>query len=321
MGLFDFFKSKPAEAEAPTSEESAIAILHDDGIRAMKMGEVSYAEKCFTKALQLQDDLRMVKLLAEAKLLLQNFEEALPLLQRVAEAEPENVEAQLLLGQTYGRLGNYAAMKVIADKLLESLPEDARALYLGGEADQGVGDNASAIARLTQAIELQPRYSAPRLLRAKILAGMGLHKEVLEDTEALLELDGENEEFLLLQADSLVAIGETEKAEEVYSQLLAANPFSRDGVLHFAEFYCHTSHIDKALELCNEAIELQPDFAPAYRLRSSIKLQLNDELGAADDLKKSQELQPEEGEKADGEFTSVENKMAERYRNMNPYGF
>ena len=48
---------------------------------------------------------------------------------------------------------------------------------------------------------------------------------------------------------------------------------------------------------------------------------MNDEAGAAEDLRKSLDLQPEEGASADGEFTTVENKMAERYRNMNPYGF
>lgn len=321
MGLFDFFKSKPAEQEVQISEESSVAILHDDGIRAMKMGEVKYAEKCFAKALELRDDLQLVKLLAEVKLRLQDFEEALPLLQRVAEAEPENVEAQLLLGQTYGKLGDYATMKAIADKLQESLPEDARVLYIGGEADQGVGDVVSAIARLTKAIELQPLYSAPRLLRAQILSGMGQYKEVLEDTEVLLKQDSEREEVLLLQANSLVALGETEKAEAVYARLLEANPFSRDGVIFFAEFYCRTSRIDKALELCNEAIELQPDFARAYQLRANIKMQLNDKIGADEDLKKSMELQSESFEKADGEFSNVENKVAERYRNMNPYGF
>lgn len=321
MGLFDFFKSKPAEQEVQTSEENSVAILHDDGIRAMKMGEVKYAEKCFAKALELRDELQLVKLLAEAKLRLQDFEEALPLLQRVAEDEPENVEAQLLLGQTYGKLGDYATMKAIADRLQENLPEDARVLYLGGEAEQGVGDVASALARLSKAIELQPRYSAPRLLRAQILAGMGEYKKVLEDTEVLLEQGGENEEVLLLQANSLVTLGETEKAEAVYTQVLEANPFSRDGVLHFVEFYSQTSRIEKALELCNEAIELQPDFAFAYQLRANLKMQLNDKLGAEEDLKKSLELQSESCEKADGEFSNVENKVAERYRNMNPYGF
>ena len=48
---------------------------------------------------------------------------------------------------------------------------------------------------------------------------------------------------------------------------------------------------------------------------------MKDEAGAAEDLRKSLELQPEKSTSAEGEFTSVENKMAERYRDMNPYGF
>ena len=321
MGIFDFFKSKPAANKEKPSESNNYAILHDDGIRAMKMGEVRYAEKCFAQALALQDDLQMVKLLAEAKIRLQDFEGALPLLERVAEAEPENADVYLILAQTYGILGQYEKMEDVANQLLGSYPENPHVLYLYGEACHYLGENSPAITYLSKALELQPRYSAPRLLRAQIFLSEAEYNKALEDANVLIELDAENEDFLLLKADALAGNGQVEAAEAAYESLLALNPFCQEGVLHCADFYRSTARYEKALQVCNEAIELEPDFALAYRLRSDIKKDMNDEAGAAEDLRKSLDLQPEEGASADGEFTTVENKMAERYRNMNPYGF
>lgn len=321
MGIFDFFKSKPAANKEKPSESNNYAILHDDGIRAMKMGEVRYAEKCFAQALALQDDLQMVKLLAEAKIRLQDFEGAQPLLERVAEAEPENADVYLILAQTYGILGQYEKMEDVANQLLGSYPENPHVLYLYGEACHYLGENSPAITYLSKALELQPRYSAPRLLRAQIFLSEAEYNKALEDANVLIELDAESEDFLLLKADALAGNGQVEAAEAAYESLLAINPFCQEGVLHCADFYRSTARYEKALQVCNEAIELEPDFALAYRLRSDIKKDMNDEAGAAEDLRKSLDLQPEEGASADGEFTTVENKMAERYRNMNPYGF
>lgn len=321
MSIFDFFKSKPAANTENQSESSNYTILHDDGIRAMKMGEVRYAEKCFSQALALQDDLQMVKLLAEAKIRLQDFEEALPLLERIAEAEPENADVYLILAQTYGILGQYEKMEDVANQLLGSYPENPHVLYLYGEACHYLGESSPAITYLSKALELQPRYSAPRLLRAQIFLSEAEYDKALEDANVLTELDAENEDVLLLRADALAGSGQAEAAEAAYESLIALNPFCQEGVLHCANFYRSTANYEKALQVCNEAIELEPGFALAYKLRSDIKKDMKDEAGAAEDLRKSLDLQPEKSASADGEFTTVENKMTERYRDMNPYGF
>ena len=52
-----------------------------------------------------------------------------------------------------------------------------------------------------------------------------------------------------------------------------------------------------------------------------MKHRLHDDAGAAEDLKRSLELNPESATSLDGEFTNVENRMSQYYRNLNPYGF
>ena len=212
-------------------------------------------------------------------------------------------------------------MEDVANQLLGSYPENPHVLYLYGEACHYLGENSPAITYLSMTLEQQPRYIAPRLLRAQIFLSEAEYDKALEDANVLTELDAENEDVLLLRADALAGSGQAEAAEAAYESLIALNPFCQEGVLHCANFYRSTANYEKALQVCNEAIELEPGFALAYKLRSDIKKDMKDEAGAAEDLRKSLELQPEKSTSAEGEFTSVENKMAERYRDMNPYGF
>ena len=81
------------------------------------------------------------------------------------------------------------------------------------------------------------------------------------------------------------------------------------------------SLFDKALALYDEAIDLDPTFAEAWRCRGGVRHHLHDEAGAADDLKHALELAPANEVVPDGEYSNVENAMNDRYRSLNPYGF
>ena len=303
------------------SEANKFDTLCDDGVRAMQMGELPYAEKCLKAALELQHDLKAVGFLAEVYLRMRKLHEALPLLREIHEADAENVDVALLLAQTYGELGDYAAERVISNEVIERQADEARALYLAAEADHGLADEFQAIAHLTQCLQLRPDYHAAQLLRAQVLAGMGQWAEVLADADELVKEDNENEEYLTLRAQALAAQGRTDEAAADLNGVLTLNPFNQDAVLKLGSLYEQTSRWDKALALYDEAIELQPDFAAAYKARGGVKHHLKDEAGAAEDLKHSLELAPEKAADLDGEYTNVENEMNARLRNMNPFGF
>lgn len=74
------------------SEANKFDTLCDDGVRAMQMGELPYAEKCLKAALDLQHDLKAVGFLAEVNLRMRKLNEALPLLREIHEADAENVD-------------------------------------------------------------------------------------------------------------------------------------------------------------------------------------------------------------------------------------
>lgn len=324
MGLFkNLFGSATSSTEETKTNDSdrQFNMFHDDGVRAKNMGELKFAEQCFTKALELRDDAPTRSYLAEVLILLQRFDEAAPQLQRLLHDDPDNLEVALHLASTYGQIKNYTAEQEVIDKAKQQHPTEPRVLYLSGEAAHGLGQNFQAIAFLTQALQQEEHYPAALLLRAQILASMGQYQEVLADAKALVNLDNENEEYYLLLAEALQATGEDEKAEEVYLKVRELNPFSIEALEKLVAFYTVHHQLDKAIALCDEAIDLQPDNALAYKLRGGVKLQLNDKLGAEDDLKKSLELKPESAKELDGEYSNIENQMEQRYRAQNPFQF
>ena len=323
MGLFDLFKNKPKEENESADSESKVSfeVLRDDGVRAMKMGEVDFATKCFTAALEMKDDLTTLSYLAEAQIRMQEYAKARPTLEKLVEQAPENVTIHLLLAKTLGELKDFAAMKATAQNALALDADSVSAKYYLADASFRLGDPFNAIALLTQVIQKQPDFADARSLRARILCGMYQYQDALEDTTALAETEPENEEYQLQHAGVLEALEKNEEAEATLKKMIEYNPFNRDAILNLANLYDKMSLHDKALQTLDEAIEMQPDFAKAYKMRGGIKLHLKDQAGAAEDLKKSLELEPEIANQIEGEFSTLENKMNERYKNMNPYGF
>lgn len=316
MGILSsiFGNSKP-------TPESQYETLRDDGVRAMQMGEAAYAEKCLKAALDIKRELRTVSFLAEVYLRIQNYEQALPLLQEISTSDEDTLEVDLLLAQTQGKLGQYANERETCQRITQQHADEPRALYLMAEADHGLHDNFMAIAHLTQCLTLRSDYEQALFLRANVLKGMSQWNEVLTDAESLVKADAENTDYLLLRAEAYAALGKTDEAIADLKQVQVLNPFCDDAILKLGSIYQQTAQWDKALALYNEAIEQRPDFAAAYKARGAVKNHLKDVAGAAEDLKRSLELDPDKGKSLDGEYTNIENEMNDRYKRMNPYGF
>lgn len=336
MGLFDFFKQKTsnndtpttAEKETPQSPEAQFNILCDDGVRALQMGEVAYAVKCLSAALQLRDDTRALAFLAEAQFRSALFTEAHTSLEKLVAIDPENINILLLLMRTQEALERYTDMEATCTKVLaltegntEQETLHISTLYYRAKAQKALGKIFDAIATLTQTLAARPDFAEALFLRAQVLSDMQQWNEALADTTALAESAHPTEDMLLLHARLLHANGQQEEAEEYFKKTLEFNPFHQEAILALTNFYQQTHRWDKALDLCNETIELIPDFAEIYKQRGGIKLHLGDKLGAADDLKRSLELNPRQAENLEGEFTNTENRMNEHFRNMNPYQF
>lgn len=109
-------------------------------------------------ALDIKRELRTVSFLAEVYLRMQNYEQALPLLQEISTSDEDTLEVDLLLAQTQGKLGQYANERETCQRITQQHADEPRALYLMAEADHGLHDDFMAIAHLTQCLTLRSDY-------------------------------------------------------------------------------------------------------------------------------------------------------------------
>lgn len=316
MGFFSSIFGTPQ-----LSDESKYKALCDDGVRAMQIGELVYAEKCFKNALELKRELRTIGYLAEVYVRRQDYADALPLLREISNASEDSLEVDLILAHAAGQLESYQEELDTCKAILQKHPDEPRALYLSAEALHGLDNDLEAVVNLSKCLYRNENYADARLLRARVLFNMGQHIEALEDINQLLEKEDENETYLLLRADLLIALDKDKEATADLEKIQTINPFCDEATLKLGHIYEKESLWDKALQLYNEAIEMRPDFSAAYKARGGVKHHLHDEAGAAEDLKRSLELAPETVKDIEGEYTNVENEMSAKYKNLNPYGF
>ncbi len=316
MGIFSSIFGKSGQ-----TQEGKFDILRDDGLRAMQMGELPYAEKCFRAALELREDLHTESFLAEVYLRMNNSEQALPLLQKLASSSESNAEVKLLLAQTLGKLERYDEERDVCRELIEADNQEPRALYLMAEAEYGLKELIPAVAHLTQCLALREDHARARLMRAKVLCDMQQWTDALADVDALLATDATDVDCRLLRAKLYIWLKRNDDAIADLREVLNQNPFCDDAILLLGECYERNSQWQEALAVYNEAIEQRDNFALAYKARGQVKYHLNDAKGAAEDLKKALTLSPEVEASIDGEFTTIENEMKDRYKSLNPYGF
>ena len=92
-----FSSSKPAEAteDKAKNEQKNFDILKYDGVRAQKMGKLAYAIKCFTEALNIQEDFETMSYLVSAYTMANDLGKAEDVLNRMVEMEPDHIATRL----------------------------------------------------------------------------------------------------------------------------------------------------------------------------------------------------------------------------------
>ena len=100
------------------------------------------------------------------------------------------------------------------------------------------------------------------------------------------------------------AQNDQESAEADYQSVTEVNPFNEQAYLYLGQLYIAQKKLAEAIELFDEAIELNPNFGAAYHERGRAKLLNGDKEGSIADMKKSLELNPKEGENLSGQFNN-----------------
>lgn len=304
MSLFSSLFGGNKDTEAQKKKD--FDILKYDGIRAQRIGKLTYAIQCFKEAIGIQEDLETMNHLATAYTQMNQMEEACAVVMRMTEIAPEDPGNFLTLANLHYMMENYQKMDEACKKALVINEQIPVAYYLSAKAAIGLNNAIQAIAMLTKAIVLDENFAEAYQLRAEVLWSLHQAKDAAEDIQKLLALNPEDESALLLKGEILAVNGEGENALELFNQVLALNPFNEKAYILKGSYYLFQKEFEKALEVYNEALEVHPNFAQAYHERGRVKLAKGDKEGSIEDMKKAIELAPENSANINGEYHNYE---------------
>ena len=291
MGFWKSFfggESENPEEEKKNAEAKNFDLLKYDGVKAMRIGQFDYAEKCFREAMKLKDDLEVNDYLSQTLMRLGRLDEALAEMKIMISAQPSNLALLLQAAHVAYMLGDYNQMKHLLEQAQNMNGDNPMTSYMMGQAAIGQGDMISGIAHLTKAVTLNEQMADARLLRAKTLLKMGDVNGAADDVVWLMEHTEADEDVLLMAARVVHLKGQNDTALDIYNKVIDLNPFQMD----------------------------------AYRERGQIRYEKGDKKGAEEDMQKLLEMNPNELADVSGDYSAegVEQAMKRVYSAINPFG-
>ena len=304
MGIFSslFGGNKTPEE----NKEKNFDILKYDGIRAMRIGKLTYALKCFEEATAIKEDLETMQYQANTYVRMNRMNDARQLMVRMTELAPDQPLVFQSLASLCYMQEDYPAMNEACQKALALNDQDPSTYFLSAKAAVGLNNGIQAIAMLTKAIMLNEEFVEAYQMRAEILWTMRQAKDANEDIEKLLSMNPEDENALLLKAEIMAVSGAEEQALEIIDQVLALNPFCEKAYLLKGSYFLVKQEFGQAIAVYDEAIEMNASFAQAYHERGRVKLAMGDKKGSMEDMKRAIELAPENGANISGEYNNYE---------------
>jgi tetratricopeptide (TPR) repeat protein len=148
-----------------------------------------------------------------------------------------------------------------------------------------------AIPHLDKAISLDPQFALAELARANAAQTAKEFFEHLQKAARLSTTVSEGERLLILAAEA-GGTGNPSKQKQYLEQLVTAHPGDERAHFTLGGFYFGQQDLPKAIEHYRKAIELAPDYSPAYNILGYAYRQSGDYTSAEQAFKKYVDLIP-----------------------------
>lgn len=197
--------------------------------------------------------------------------EAVPLLKEAVNAEPDNIDAWVRLGDAYIRLGEPARGIKVHENLgfrRNLRPEDERQVLAALARDYERTDRKlKAIATLEELARGRDRDAVERLVRLYLETGSA---EKCRDLLRALE-KGESDRGwlagLLVEYARGIAGREPDEALAAFREALRLDPHTRSGRLYYGDLLFQRGELEAAARTWQELLDLEPRGGAAVRRR------------------------------------------------------
>lgn len=264
-------RDQPASAPPPGASLTPAQETFNEGVSALKEGDVAAAKAKFLAALELDPKLAAAHSgLAGIYIEEGNPEAALAAVDRLFELQEPDARGLRIRYQAHQALGNEKEAKqaLAALKDAQEGGEAAALIYNEGVAALRVGDREAAKARFEEALQLDPELGAAVSALAIVYLNDGEFQRAAELAEQLLAKDPGDLQALRVRYDAYRLLGDTAKEQEAFEALAAADPEGAAQFLYEAGAKLFDQNqMEPAANLLARARELTPDHPDVlYRL-------------------------------------------------------
>lgn len=203
----------------------------------------------------------LAPLLAQAQDALdrKDFAAAIPLLERIASAKPNDALPHFELGFAYSGLNkNPEAIAEYRQAVLLDPNLAPAHLNLGIALLDSDADAAAAAESFRRAVKLLPGEARPLFLLGEALERSGKRSEAIEQYRTATPLAPKDDAILFALARALLADGQTSAAESEFRQLLALKPDSSPAQLGLAESLLAQHKTANSVDLLRDYLQKVP---------------------------------------------------------------
>jgi tetratricopeptide (TPR) repeat protein len=260
--LLDEGKLDNALSEAPTAvklEPGSADAQFLLGLVHERRRELEPAAAAFNEVLRLNPRAQAAQLrLAQVQLQRGSPADTTKLAGQVAERQPGNLEARLMLARGYLASGDVDRAVTVTRELLSSYPESGRVHAQAGMLALRRGDAEAARASFDKALALDPGLLEPLagLVASDLRQG---HQDVARKrVEARLETAPTDSRVLLLAGRTWQATGDSAGAEDFLRRAIQADPSNFEGYSALVQLYAAGGKLDLALAEADRLAARQP---------------------------------------------------------------
>lgn len=315
-------KEDPEKDKTENKEEKDFDMFKYDGIKAMRQGKTTFALECFKRAIEIKEDREVRENLAHIYATNDKLDEAIEQLEKLEEQYPNDIKILESLTNLCFLAEKYDLLETTCNKALEIDNTLAFPHFLLAKKAKATDDKFNAVSQSTLAIVANRNFFEAYTFRAEILKSMSQFSEAEKDVDFVLDNDTNvDEEVKLLKADICAALDKFEEAEKYYKEVIEYNPFIPKAYIGLGSILVKSKRNEEALNTIEDGIEQNSSSSELFRARAGIRLIFGDKESASEDMKRAQELIPEEEKKNQEKIVSMEDTMLNAYNAINPYQF
>jgi Flp pilus assembly protein TadD len=245
------------------------ALLNNAGNHYLACGQPEKARQYFERLVQAEPshinaNLQLVRLEMNA----QQFARAEKLLQKLAAARPGDFEVLYLLGRASARAGNLPRARETLEAALRLRPDETAAMLECGLANAALGDFPRAVFLLARAHSRAPDQPVIALALARASEDAGYYGDAVLAYDRYLALRSNDETARRDRARSLaLTITGRDQGTRELEQYVTRNP--KDALGHFYLAQVRWSEdAEGALAMLAAAVRIDPQLAPAHLARA-----------------------------------------------------